>query len=81
MIFQTIATGIKYRNVNLSILQSASLGRIYVSVLTSYSLATETEYVRATTAKYLNDLYSLGVDGWRLDAAKREIFANIPDLH
>ena len=35
------------------------------------SLATETEYVRARLAAYTNDLISLGVDGLRLDAAKR----------
>lgn len=36
------------------------------------SLATETEYVRSRLAQYANDLLSLGVDGFRLDAAKRE---------
>lgn len=36
------------------------------------SLATETEYVRARLAAYANDLISLGADGLRLDAAKRE---------
>lgn len=35
------------------------------------SLATETEYVRSRLAQYGNDLLSLGVDGFRLDAAKR----------
>jgi hypothetical protein len=38
----------------------------------AYSLATDTEYVRATLAQYGNDLLSLGVDGFRLDAAKSE---------
>jgi glycosidase len=38
----------------------------------SSSLATETEYVRGRLATYVNDLLSLGVDGLRLDAAKRE---------
>ncbi|KAF9484818.1 glycoside hydrolase [Pholiota conissans] len=33
-------------------------------------LATETEYVRSRLAAYGNDLLSLGVDGFRLDAAK-----------
>ena len=37
-----------------------------------YSLATETEYVRSRLAQYGNDLLSLGVDGLRLDAAKRQ---------
>jgi glycosidase len=35
------------------------------------SLATETEYVRSKLAAYANDLIALGVDGLRLDAAKR----------
>jgi glycosidase len=35
------------------------------------SLATETDYVRGRLAEYTNDLLSLGVDGLRLDAAKR----------
>ncbi len=33
-------------------------------------LATETPHVRATLAAYLQDLRSLGVDGFRIDAAK-----------
>ncbi|MGC9667787.1 alpha-amylase [Planosporangium sp. 12N6] len=33
-------------------------------------LATESEYVRSKIAGYLNDLLSLGVDGFRLDASK-----------
>ena len=42
--------------------------------LTSFasSLATDTEYVRSRLAEYANDLLSLGVDGFRLDAAKRK---------
>jgi glycosidase len=35
------------------------------------SLFTESEYVRSRLAAYGNDLLSLGVDGFRLDAAKR----------
>jgi glycosidase len=35
------------------------------------SLATETEDVRQQLADYTNDLLFLGVDGLRLDAAKR----------
>jgi glycosidase len=38
----------------------------------SFSLATDTEYVRAKLAAYANDLISLGVDGFRLDAAKHQ---------
>ena len=37
-----------------------------------FSLATDTEYVRGRLAQYANDLLSLGVDGLRLDAAKRK---------
>lgn len=37
------------------------------------SLATDTEYVRGRLAQYGNDLLSLGVDGFRLDAAKRNL--------
>jgi glycosidase len=44
----------------------------YRDVLTDdSSLATDTEYVRAMLATYANDLISLGVVGFRLDAAKR----------
>lgn len=39
------------------------------------SLATDTEYVRGRLAQYGNDLLSLGVDGFRLDAAKRVYFS------
>ena len=38
------------------------------------SLATDTDYVQGRIAQYLNDLLSLGVDGLRVDAAKRELF-------
>ena len=41
-------------------------------MLTLFSLATDTEDVRARLAQYANDLLSLGVDGFRLDAAKRK---------
>ncbi len=43
-------------------------------ILIFCSLATETEYVRGRLAAYVNDLLSLGVDGLRLDAAKRTSF-------
>jgi alpha-amylase len=33
-------------------------------------LATETDHVQSTIAAYLNDLRSIGVDGFRIDAAK-----------
>ncbi|ELU39233.1 glycoside hydrolase family 13 protein [Rhizoctonia solani AG-1 IA] len=36
--------------------------------------ATETEYVRSRLATYANDLLSLGVVGFRVDAAKRESY-------
>lgn len=35
------------------------------------SLATETDYVRKTLVDEANDMLSLGVAGFRLDAAKR----------
>ena len=41
-------------------------------IVVSCSLATGTEYVRSRLAAYGNDLLSLGADGLRLDAAKRE---------
>ena len=51
---------------------------ISVDALTEFvlctSLATETEYVRSRLAQYGNDLLSLGVDGLRLDAAKRRFY-------
>jgi len=37
-----------------------------------FSLATETEFVRAQLAAYGNDLIGVGIDGMRLDAAKSE---------
>jgi glycosidase len=40
------------------------------------SLATDTEFVRSRLAEYANDLLSLGVDGFRLDAAKRTLSPN-----
>ena len=42
-----------------------------------YSLAIEKEHVRARLAEYGNDLLSLGVDGFRLDAAKRKSYSEI----
>ncbi|MFI9642549.1 alpha-amylase family protein [Micromonospora sp. NPDC051925] len=40
-------------------------------------LKTESDYVRSTIAGYLNDLLSLGVDGFRLDASKHMPAADI----
>ena len=37
-----------------------------------FSLKTESDYVRSRLAQYGSDLISLGLDGYRLDAAKRE---------
>ncbi|KAF8886960.1 glycoside hydrolase superfamily [Infundibulicybe gibba] len=34
-------------------------------------LATETEYVRGRLAEHMNDLLNIGIDGFRVDAAKR----------
>jgi len=43
-------------------------------------LATDTEYVRSRLAKYANDLLSLGVDGFRLDAAKNIAATDIANI-
>ncbi|CAE6399554.1 unnamed protein product, partial [Rhizoctonia solani] len=43
-------------------------------------LATDTEYVRARLATYVNDLLSLGVVGLRLDAAKHIPAADIANI-
>ncbi|MEV0565337.1 carbohydrate-binding module family 20 domain-containing protein [Dactylosporangium sp. NPDC050588] len=40
-------------------------------------LATETDYVRTKIAGYLNDLISVGVDGFRIDAAKHMAQADL----
>ena len=50
----------------------AFLALLSVLTLIHYaSLATDTEYVRGRLVEYTNDLISLGIDGLRLDAAKR----------
>ncbi|KAF9457375.1 glycoside hydrolase [Collybia nuda] len=43
-------------------------------------LATNTDYVRGRLAQYGNDLLSLGVDGFRLDAAKHMPAADISNI-
>ncbi|MER5457704.1 alpha-amylase family protein [Micromonospora sp. NPDC002389] len=43
-------------------------------------LKTGSEYVRSRLAGYLNDLLSLGVDGFRLDASKHMPAADIADI-
>ncbi|KAF8060728.1 glycoside hydrolase superfamily [Lyophyllum atratum] len=43
-------------------------------------LATDTEYVRGRLAQYGNDLISLGVDGFRLDAAKHIAAGDISNI-
>ncbi|KAF8996428.1 glycoside hydrolase [Cyathus striatus] len=43
-------------------------------------LATDTEYVRERLATYANDLLSLGVDGFRLDAAKHIATGDIANI-
>ncbi|MYW70463.1 glycosidase [Streptomyces sp. SID8379] len=43
-------------------------------------LDTGEEYVRATIAGYLNDLLSLGVDGFRIDAAKHMAAADLANI-
>src|SRR5262245_44405983 len=44
-------------------------------------LATETSYVRGKLAAYLNDLISLGVDGFRVDAAKHMPVADLQAVY
>jgi len=43
-------------------------------------LKTESDYVRGRLAGYLNDLISLGVDGFRVDAAKHVPVADLADV-
>jgi len=43
-------------------------------------LGTDTEYVRSRLAEYANDLLSLGVDGFRLDAAKNIAATDIANI-
>ncbi|GAA2611670.1 alpha-amylase [Paractinoplanes durhamensis] len=44
-------------------------------------LATESSYVRGKIAGYLNDLISLGVDGFRVDAAKHMPVADLQAIY
>jgi hypothetical protein len=44
-------------------------------------LATETSYVRGKLVAYLNDLISLGVDGFRVDAAKHMPVADLQAIY
>ncbi|MEV7992172.1 alpha-amylase family protein [Streptomyces sp. NPDC086077] len=43
-------------------------------------LDTGEEYVRSALARYMNDLLSLGVDGFRIDAAKHMPTADLADI-
>ena len=52
-----------------------SLFYLLTFLFSNHSLDTESETVRARLAEHLNDLLSLGVHGFRIDAAKR---ASIP---
>jgi hypothetical protein len=65
----------KSRTANFSASPSASLceNRDCVVKLTQdhYSLATGSNYVRGKLVEYANELLGLGVDGFRIDAAKR----------
>lgn len=44
---------------------------LFLTPRTCASLGTDADYVRGQLAKYTDELLSLGVDGLRLDAAKR----------
>jgi hypothetical protein len=65
----------KSRTASFLASQGAFLGenRDCVVKLTQdrYSLATESDYVRGKLAEYANELLALGIDGFRIDAAKR----------
>ena len=72
----TMIIALRCRLVNWTVLPSRSSRFLAMRRPTKRryaSLATETEYVRSRLAEYGNDLISLGVDGLRLDAAKRSI--------
>ncbi len=43
-------------------------------------LATETDHVQEQLAKYLNDLRSIGVDGFRIDAAKHMPASDVAEI-
>lgn len=43
-------------------------------------LATETDQVQSTVAAYLNDLRSIGVDGFRIDAAKHMPASDVAEI-
>ena len=45
---------------------------VYILTIVHHSLATETDNVRGKLVSHANDLLSLGVDGIRIDAAKRK---------
>lgn len=74
--FKTGRAVLKSRPANFPTSLSTSSRSLFPSppltVRSLHSLATETETVRAKLAAFGNDLMSLGVDGLRLDAAKRE---------
>lgn len=75
-ILSTMITALKFKLVNWTILLSTRqpiylfLGWLLNLTWFASSLGTDTEYVRSRLAEYANDLLSLGVDGFRLDAAK-----------
>jgi glycosidase len=56
-----------------------SLGLLRLK-LDERSLATDTDYVRGKLAEYGNDLLSLGVDGFRLDASKHINSSDIANI-
>ena len=76
MIFNNGTIVRKSRIVNLPTSPSTSLceNRVCVVELIHglYSLATESDYVRGKLVDHANELLGLGVDGLRIDAAKRK---------
>jgi len=76
MIFNNGTILRKSGTVNLPTSPSASLCENRVCVVKlihdRYSLATESDYVRGKLVGHANELLQLGVDGLRIDAAKRK---------
>lgn len=73
--YPDLYTGSDFHHCGLSdsddITDYSSAGNVQNCELVNLAdLATETDHVQSQVAKYLNDLRSIGVDGFRIDAAK-----------
>lgn len=70
---QDFSNRFQVQNCELANLAECVIPRLHPRFnLTHPSLATETDYVRGKLVDHANDLLSLGVDGLRIDAAKRK---------